>query len=156
MEYKWFSLLTIFAFIFVAVNCASTSSPYKRGDPRNCPGCHQPPPRNGASVYSTSCCTGRVRKYFQTDQFENIFSKRNSLESHAVGFWDYQSFITASAQYQPYGFGTTYMNNKFFGKIEVAAFLAHVGTKTSCEFSFCFLNASNVLCYWFGWISIWV
>ena len=143
MEYKWFSLLTV-------NSDGRSSSPYTRGDPRNCPGCRKLPPKNGASVYPTSCCIGKVRKYFQTDQFENIFSKRNSLESHAVGFWDYQSFITASAQYQPYAFGTTYMNNKFFGKIEVAAFLAHVGTKTSSEFSFCFLNASNVLCYWFG------
>ncbi|KAL0005566.1 hypothetical protein SO802_013127 [Lithocarpus litseifolius] len=64
-----------------------------------------------------------------------MFSKRNSLEveAHAKGFWDYQSFITASAHYQPYGFGTTYMNRTFFGTKEVAAFLAHVATKTSCE-----------------------
>ncbi|GMY20885.1 chitinase-like protein 2, partial [Fagus crenata] len=77
------------------------------------------------------CCGGVVSEYFQSSQFENIFSKRNSLEAHAVGFWDYHSFITASAYYQPYGFGTTYMNKKFSGKLEVAAFLAHVGTKTS-------------------------
>ena len=49
-------------------------------------------------------------------------------------FWDYQSFITASAYFQPYGFGTTYINRKFTGTKEVAAFLAHVATKTSCEF----------------------
>ena len=51
------------------------------------------------------CCRGAVRNYFKMDQFENIFSKRNSLEveDHAnKGFWDYQSFITASALYQPY------------------------------------------------------
>ncbi|KAK4596440.1 hypothetical protein RGQ29_014464 [Quercus rubra] len=81
------------------------------------------------------CCRGAVRNYFKMDQFENIFSKRNSLEveDHAnKGFWDYQSFITASALYQPYGFGTTYMNWTFFGTKEVAAFLAHVATKISC------------------------
>ena len=83
------------------------------------------------------CCRGAVRNYFKMDQFENIFSKRNSLEveDHAnKGFWDYQSFITASALYQPYGFGTTYMNWTFFGTKEVAAFLAHVATKISCEY----------------------
>ncbi|KAF3944187.1 hypothetical protein CMV_029321 [Castanea mollissima] len=81
------------------------------------------------------CCHGAVRDYLKTDQFENMFSKRNSLEveAHAKGFWDYQSFITASAHYQPYGFGTTYMNRTFFGTKEVAAFLAHAATKTSCE-----------------------
>ena len=83
------------------------------------------------------CCRGAVRNYFKMDQFENIFSKRNSLEveDHAnKGFWDYQSFITASALYQPYGCGTTYMNWTFFGTKEVAAFLAHVATKISCEY----------------------
>ena len=50
-----------------------------------------------------------------------------------MGFWDYHSFIIASAYYQPYGFGTTYINDTFFGTKEVAAFLAHVGTKTSCQ-----------------------
>ena len=82
-----------------------------------------------------SCCHGAVRDYLKTDQFENMFSKRNSLEveAHAKRFWDYQSFITASAHYQHYGFGTTYMNRKFFGAKEIAAFLAHVATKTSCE-----------------------
>jgi hypothetical protein len=79
------------------------------------------------------CCGGVVSKYFQSSQFKNIFSKRKSLEAHAVGFWDYHSFITASAYYHAYGFGTTYMNKKFSGKKEVAAFLAYVGTKTSYE-----------------------
>ena len=51
-----------------------------------------------------------------------------------MGFWGYHSFITASAKYEPYGFGTTYLNSSFFGTKEVVAFLAHVGTKTSCEY----------------------
>ena len=83
------------------------------------------------------CCHGAVavRDFLKSNHFENMFSKRNSLEveAHAKRFWDYQSFITASAHYQHYGFGTTYMNRKFFGAKEVAAFLAHVATKTSCE-----------------------
>ncbi|KAL0005568.1 hypothetical protein SO802_013129 [Lithocarpus litseifolius] len=61
-----------------------------------------------------------------------MFSNRNSLEAHAKGFWDYHSFITASALFQPYGFGTTYINWNFMGTKEIAAFLAHVGIKTSC------------------------
>jgi hypothetical protein len=80
------------------------------------------------------CCAGAVSEYFQSSEFENIFSKRNSVEAHAVGFWDYHSFITASAYYQPYGFGTTYINGTFFGTKEVAAFLAHVGTKMKDTF----------------------
>ena len=76
---------------------------------------------------------GAISNYFRSSQFENIFSNRNSLEvdAHEVGFWDYQSFITASADYQPYGFGTTY--RKLLGMKELAAFLAHVATKTSCK-----------------------
>ena len=77
------------------------------------------------------CCDGTVTDYLQSDQFENMFSNWNSLEAHAKGFWDYHSFITASAEYEPYGFGTTYLNSNFFGTKEVAAFLAHAGTKTS-------------------------
>nr|XP_023895917.1 chitinase-like protein 1 [Quercus suber]POE56838.1 chitinase-like protein 1 [Quercus suber] len=88
----------------------------------------------GSNKGGGTCCGGAVRDYLKTDQFENIFSNRNSLEveTHAnKGFLDYQSFITASALYQPYGFGTTYMNWTFFGTKEVAAFLAHVASKIS-------------------------
>ena len=83
---------------------------------------------------TSRCCDGVINDYFQNDQFENLFSNRDSLEAHAKGFWDYHSFIAASAHYQPYGFGTTYINSTFFGTKEVAAFLAHVGTRTSCEY----------------------
>ena len=81
----------------------------------------------------STCCGGAISNYFRSSQFESIFSNRNSLEvdAHEVGFWNYQSFITASADYQPYGFGTTY--RKLLGMKELAAFLAHVATKTSCE-----------------------
>lgn len=83
--------------------------------------------------WSMYCCNLTITDYFQTYQFENLFSKRNSPVAHAVGFWDYHSFITAAALYEPLGFGTT--GNKTMQMIEVAAFLAHVGSKTSCEFS---------------------
>ncbi|RWW09347.1 hypothetical protein GW17_00027165 [Ensete ventricosum] len=46
------------------------------------------------SVYR---CNETVTEYFQVYQFENLFSKRNAPVAHAVGFWDYQSFITAAA-----------------------------------------------------------
>ncbi|EXB55741.1 Chitinase-like protein 2 [Morus notabilis] len=83
-------------------------------------------------VWSVYCCNQTISEYFQAYQFENLFSKRNSPVAHAVGFWDYHSFITAAAQYQHLGFGTT--GGKFAGMKEVAAFLGHVGSKTSCGY----------------------
>lgn len=83
----------------------------------------------GLSEY---CCNQTISDYFQTYQFENLFSKRNTPVAHATGFWDYHSFITAAAAYQPKGFGTT--GGKLKGQKEVAAFLGHVGSKTSCEY----------------------
>ncbi|KAH7521470.1 hypothetical protein FEM48_Zijuj07G0037100 [Ziziphus jujuba var. spinosa] len=82
--------------------------------------------------WSKFCCNQTVSENFQVYQFENLFSKRNSPVAHAVGFWDYQSFIIASAIYQPLGFGTT--GGKLMQMKEVAAFLAHVGAKTSCGY----------------------
>jgi len=81
--------------------------------------------------WSAYCCNETISDYFQTYQFENLFAKRNSPVAHAVGFWDYRSFITAAAQYQPLGFGTT--GGAKGGQKEVAAFFGHVGSKTSCE-----------------------
>ncbi|CAJ1838825.1 unnamed protein product [Sphenostylis stenocarpa] len=83
----------------------------------------------GWSIY---CCNLTISEYFQTYQFENLFSKRNSPVAHAVGFWDYHSFITAAALFEPLGFGTT--GNKTMQMMEVAAFLGHVGSKTSCGY----------------------
>lgn len=83
----------------------------------------------GPSIY---CCNLTISDYFQTYQFENLFSKRNSPVAHAVGFWDYKSFITAAAVYQPLGFGTT--GNKTTQMMEVSAFLGHVGSKTTCGY----------------------
>lgn len=83
----------------------------------------------GLSEY---CCNQTISDFFQAYQFENLFSKRNSPVAHASGFWDYHSFITAAAEYQPKGFGTT--GEKLTGMKEVAAFLGHVGSKTSCGY----------------------
>ncbi|KAI8012570.1 Chitinase-like protein 1 [Camellia lanceoleosa] len=82
--------------------------------------------------WSKYCCNQTISNFFQTYQFENLFSKRNAPVAHAVGFWDYKSFITAAAVYQPLGFGTT--GGKQMGMLEVAAFLGHVGSKTSCGY----------------------
>jgi hypothetical protein len=84
--------------------------------------------------FSKFCCNETISDFFETYQFENLFSKRNTPVAHAVGFWDYRSFITAAAEFQPDGFGTT--GGKLSGMKEVAAFLGHVGSKTSCEFLF--------------------
>lgn len=83
--------------------------------------------------WSEYCCNQTISDYFQTYQFENLFAKRNTPVAHAVGFWDYHSFITAAALYQPHGFGTS--AGKLMGQKEVAAFLGHVGSKTSCKFT---------------------
>ncbi|KAF3326255.1 chitinase-like protein 1 [Carex littledalei] len=81
---------------------------------------------------SKFCCNETITDFFQVYQFENLFSKRNAPVAHAVGFWDYQSFILAAAEYEPLGFGTT--GGKHTGMKEVAAFLGHVGSKTSCGY----------------------
>lgn len=82
--------------------------------------------------WSKYCCNQTISDYFQTYQFENLFAKRNSPVAHAVGFWTYHSFITASALYQPLGFGTT--SGKTMQMKEVAAFFGHVASKTSCGY----------------------
>ncbi|KAK6914385.1 Glycoside hydrolase, family 19, catalytic [Dillenia turbinata] len=82
--------------------------------------------------WSQYCCNLTISDYFQTYQFENLFSKRNSPVAHAVGFWDYRSFILAAAEYQPLGFGTT--GNKTTQMKELAAFMGHVGSKTTCGY----------------------
>ncbi|KAH9727881.1 Chitinase-like protein 1 [Citrus sinensis] len=83
-------------------------------------------------TWSKFCCNETISDYFQVYQFENFFSKRNTPVAHAVGFWDYQSFITATVKYQPLGFGTT--GTKLDKMKEICAFLAHVGCKTSCGY----------------------
>ncbi|XP_030957606.1 chitinase-like protein 2 [Quercus lobata] len=150
MEYKYSVILTKALILLVLVNCDhSTAADLPHAQDRSgapcvrcniAPGAPCPKKKDysrtscvGCHTFKSPCCDGTVTDYFQSDQFENLFSNRDSLEAHAKGFWDYHSFITASAHYQPYGFGTTYMNSTFFGSKEVAAFLAHVGTRTSCR-----------------------
>ncbi|ONK81870.1 uncharacterized protein A4U43_C01F33710 [Asparagus officinalis] len=71
------------------------------------------------SIY---CCNETITDYFQVYQFENLFAKRNAPVAHAVGFWDYHSFITAAT------------GNKTMKMREIAAFLGHVGSRTSCGY----------------------
>ncbi|XP_068648335.1 chitinase-like protein 1 [Aristolochia californica] len=82
------------------------------------------------SVY---CCNQTISDVFKVENFEELFAKRNTPVAQAVGFWDYHSFITASAVYQPHGFGTT--GGKLMQTKEIAAFLSHVGSKTSCGYN---------------------
>ncbi|CAL5191358.1 unnamed protein product [Lathyrus oleraceus] len=98
---------------------------YKRGKKY----CTQGWECNNWSIY---CCNLTISDYFQTYHFENLFSKRNTPVAHAVGFWDYHSFINAAALFEPQGFGTT--GNKTMQMMEIAAFLGHVGSKTSCGY----------------------
>ena len=150
MEYKYSAILTKALILLGLVNCDhSTAADLPHAQDRSgapCVRCSIAPApcpkkkdysrtsRVGCHTVKSPCCDGTVNDYFQIDQFENLFSNRDSLEAHAKGFWDYHSFITASTHYHPYGFGNTYMNSTFFGTKEVAAFLAHVGTRTSCEY----------------------
>jgi hypothetical protein len=79
------------------------------------------------------CCNETISDYFKAEQFEALFPNRNDLNlAHATGFWDYRSFISAAALFEPRSFGTT--GGKQMGMMEVAAFLGHVGDKTSCMF----------------------
>ncbi|KAL1544908.1 serine/threonine protein kinase, CMGC, dual-specificity [Salvia divinorum] len=82
--------------------------------------------------YSKYCCNLTISDIFQTYQFENLFSKRNTPVANAVGFWDYRSFILAASTFEHLGFGTT--GGKLMQMKEIAAFLGHVGCKTSCGY----------------------
>lgn len=82
--------------------------------------------------WSIYCCNETITDFFQTYQFENLFAKRNVPQAHAVGFWDYQSFIQAAALFEHLGFCT--YGNKTMKMKELAAFLGHVGSKTSCGY----------------------
>ncbi|VAI74075.1 unnamed protein product [Triticum turgidum subsp. durum] len=82
---------------------------------------------------SRFCCNETITDYFKAYQFEELFAKRNNSLAHAAGFWDYKAFITAAALYEPRGFGTT--GGREMSMKEVAAFLGHVGAKTSCGYS---------------------
>lgn len=89
------------------------------------------------------CCNETISDLFKVYNFEELFAKRNAPVAHAVGFWDFHSFITAAAMFEPIGFGTT--GGKVMQMKEIAAFLGHVGSKTSCELSSSFFP-SFLLC----------
>jgi len=79
------------------------------------------------------CCNQTISQIFTVDNFEELFSKRNSPVAHAVGFWDYYSFINAAAQFEGIGFGTT--GGQLMQQKELAAFFGHVAAETSCGYS---------------------
>ena len=94
------------------------------------------------------CCKGNVSQNVPYSQFRYIavpaatprrpvYNRTHQKPSSwSKEFWNYTSFITAAAQYQPYGFGTTYKDGGkvSLGKMEIAALLAHIGSKVTCEF----------------------
>ncbi|VAI19164.1 unnamed protein product [Triticum turgidum subsp. durum] len=53
------------------------------------------------------CCNQTITDFFKVYQFENLFAKRNFPVAKAVGFWDYQAFITAASLFENQGFCTT-------------------------------------------------
>ena len=133
MDPKWILLLCMAAAISAIANGQSAEKPLVK-IVKGKKLCDKGWECKGWSPY---CCNETISDYFDTYQFENLFAKRNTPVAHAVGYWDYYSFITAAAVYQPLGFGTT--GGKTTGMKEVAAFLGHVGSKTSCKSHFYFM-----------------
>ncbi|XP_058182928.1 chitinase-like protein 1 [Rhododendron vialii] len=129
MEIKWWILAITMVIATVGIVEGDLSNPPLKKKVKGETVCSQGWECQGWSKY---CCNETISDYFQTYQFENFFSKRNSPQAHAVGFWDYRSFITAAAVYQPLGFGTT--GGKLMGMREVSAFLGVVGSQTSCGY----------------------
>ena len=134
MEYKWIVPFTILAFILVLVNCdyRYNRRPYV---PKPCNRCntHGDPCCMLMEEDEGICCSGNVSQNVQSSVFYRTDSEPSSWSKE---FWNYTSFITAAAQYEPYGFGTTYKDGGkvSLGKMEVAALLAHIGSKVTCEF----------------------
>ncbi|RAL54381.1 hypothetical protein DM860_001509 [Cuscuta australis] len=81
---------------------------------------------------SRFCCNLTMSDIFDVYQFEELFQKRNTPLAHAVDFWDYRSFVLAASTYGPKGFCTT--GGKKQQMLELAAFLGHVGSQTSCGY----------------------
>ncbi|KAH9303023.1 hypothetical protein KI387_014606, partial [Taxus chinensis] len=78
------------------------------------------------------CCNKTITQVFTVDQFETLFPKRNTPIAHAVGFWDYHSFIAAAAMYEGIGFGTT--GGMLMQQKELAAFFANIAAETTCGY----------------------
>ncbi|KAE8793818.1 Endochitinase [Hordeum vulgare] len=53
------------------------------------------------------CCNQTITDFFKVYQFKNLFAKRNFPVAKAVGFWDYQAFVTAASLFENQGFCTT-------------------------------------------------
>ncbi|GLU13439.1 hypothetical protein SLE2022_300760 [Rubroshorea leprosula] len=128
MAAKWLLHLTMVVMLVALVNGDESVKPFVK-IVKGKKLCDQGWECKGWSIY---CCNDTISDFFQAYQFENLFSKRNSPVAHAVGFWDYRSFITAAALYEPLGFGTA--GGKLMAMKEVAAFLGIVGSKTSCGY----------------------
>ncbi|XXG65988.1 hypothetical protein AAC387_Pa05g3553 [Persea americana] len=78
-------------------------------------------------------CNNSISNLLKVYNFEDLFAKGNTPVAHAIGFWDYQSFIIAAALFEPIGFGTT--DRKQMLMKQMAAFLGHVGSHTSCGYN---------------------
>ncbi|CAA0827090.1 Chitinase-like protein 1, partial [Striga hermonthica] len=81
------------------------------------------------STPSPHCCGYKISDFFKADDFEKLFPQRNSPEAQAAFFYSYESFIQASAMFQPQGFCTS--GNKTMQMKELAAFFAFVAAQTS-------------------------
>ena len=142
MEYKWIVPFTTLAFILVLVNC-DNSYYRRRYVPKRCTLCNT---RRGQCCMLMEegegiCCSGSVSQNVHYTQYTSmrdrpVFSTHYKPSPWSIKFWSYKSFTTAAAKYEPYGFGTTYKDRGqvFLGNMEVAALLAHVGSKVTCEF----------------------
>ena len=140
MEYKWIVPFTILAFILVLVNCDNhyNRRPYV---PKLCNRCNT---HGGLCCMLMEegegiCCNGSVSQNVPVTQYTSmrdrpVFSTHYKPSPWSIKFWSYESFTTAAAKYEPFGFGTTYKDGVFLGNMEVAALLAHVGSKVTCEF----------------------
>ncbi|KAL4637534.1 hypothetical protein ACB092_03G083800 [Castanea dentata] len=142
MEYKWIVPFTILAFILVLVNC--DSSYYRsRYVQKRCPCCHTYRRDYCCMLMEEGegvCCNGNVSQNVRHSQFSRLSpygrtGKTYKPSSWSKEFWNYKSFITAAAQYQPYGFGTTYKDGGqvSLGTMEIAALLAHIGSAVTCD-----------------------
>uniref|UniRef100_A0A453L5S0 chitinase n=1 Tax=Aegilops tauschii subsp. strangulata TaxID=200361 RepID=A0A453L5S0_AEGTS len=99
------------------------------------------------------CCNQTITDFFKVYQFENLFAKRNFPVAKAVGFWDYQAFITAASLFENQGFCTT--GGIDMQMMELCAFLGHVGAKTSCMYCLVlFLPHLLLLLRWGGSIPM--
>ncbi|XP_002985308.2 chitinase-like protein 1 [Selaginella moellendorffii] len=74
-----------------------------------------------------------VAEIFTSDLFDLMFNHRNEPQTHAQGFYDHYSFITAAKTMEKEGFGVT--GGETVQKREIAAFLAHVAHETTCGYS---------------------